>query len=442
MISEDSHWFKNARYGLFLHWGPYALFERGEQVLFREHMDQTAYAQQACKWDPQSYDPTEWAELAKRSGFKYAVLTARHHDGYCLWDSEFTDYSSARQAPGRDFVRAFLNAFREAGLKVGLYYSWLDWRLPAYFEGPEKNPEEWPKTLAYLHHQVEELLTRYGKIDIFWFDGAWPRSAAELRSPELVERMRDLQPGILINNRLGALETTDTGTENVHGNAQSPGDFGTPEHTIRAEERMWESCQVANWRLWGYARGERWRPADVLLDSLCQCAEEGGNLLLNVGPQADGQLPGPFVERTEQIGRWLNLHGEAIYEVDGGNLTEFITHGRQTLRENFLYLIFRFWHGDPILRVNDLCTPVRSVCLLTTGQELPFEQKGADLVIHGLPAKNPSDLFPVIRVECTGRPVTNQWGRERNWGGDPQRIADWARESGIPACLDGKEEER
>ncbi|MFH1008807.1 MAG: alpha-L-fucosidase [Candidatus Latescibacterota bacterium] len=437
MSSAPPHWFKSARYGLFLHWGPYALFGRGEQVLFREHMDQNTYAQVACTWDPQSYDPAGWAEIAKRSGFKYAVLTARHHDGYCLWDSAFTDYSSAKQAPGRDFVAEFLDAFREAGLKVGLYYSWLDWRLPAFFEGPERNPGEWPKTKAYLHHQVKELMTRYGKIDIFWFDGSWPRSAAQLESRALVARMRKWQPGILINNRLGAAEVTDAGTENAQGAALSSGDFATPEHTIQAEGRMWESCQVANWRLWGYARGERWRPADVLLDALCQCAEQGGNLLLNVGPQGDGQLPEPFVKQVEQIGRWLDLHGEAIYPVDGGDLTEFISHGRQTLREHFLYLIIRFWHGDPVLRVNDLCTPVRSVCLLTTGQELPFEQKGADLYIHGLPAENPSDLFGVIRVACTGRPETNQWGRERNWGGDPQRIADWARQTGTPVCLDG-----
>lgn len=439
MIPEHHRWFKDARYGMFIHWGPYALFGRGEQVLLREHMDPAQYVKQACRWDPRFYDAREWAHIAKQAGFRYAVLTTRHHDGYCLWDSRYTDYSSAQQAPKRDLVREFADAFRDEGLKVGFYYSFIDWRLPAYLEGPNKDLQGWLKVRDYLHNQIEELLTNYGKIDIIWFDGAWPRSAAELQSPALVDRIRELQPEILINNRLGAIEAVDTGTENVHGDSQSPGDFGTPEHHIRAEERLWESCQVACWRLWGYASGERWRSADVLLDTLIECAEKGGNLLMNVGPQADGRLPAAFVERMEQIGRWLKVHGEAVFGVDTGDLTEFITYGRQTIRDNVLYLIFRFWHGEPVLRLNDLVTPVRSVHLLTTGQSLAFEQRDEELYIHGLPRENPSELFAVIRVECEGPPETNQWGRERNWGGDPQRIADWARQRGTSVYADGKE---
>jgi alpha-L-fucosidase len=414
-IPDKWRWFPESRYGLFLHWGPYSVQGRGEQVLFREHLDPQSYIETACKWNPEHYEPVLWADTARRAGYRYAVLTTRHHDGYCLWNTTTTDYSSARQAPTRDFVAEFVEAFRSAGLRVGLYYSLIDWRIPAWFEGPEVNPAGWTAMRDYIHTQVEELLTRYGRIDLFWFDGVWPRTREDLEADALIARMRALQPDIIINNRLGGKDT---------------GDIGTPEHTIEAEDRLWESCQVSTWRLWGYTNGERWRPADKLLDMLCECTSKGGNLLLNVGPQADGQLPAEFITRANEIGRWLDVHGEAVYGTDGGDVTEFITRGWQTTKGNTLYLIFRFWDGRPTLRLADLVTPVEHVELLTTGQTLPFEQQGDELFIHDLPRLPPTDLFPVIKVTCAGRPEANQWGRERLWGGDPARVAIWARQRG------------
>jgi len=421
-IPADWSWFPESRYGLFIHWGPYAAYGRGEQVLFREHLDPQAYVRAACGWNPRAYDPYLWADAAKRAGFRYACLTTRHHDGYCLWATQTTDYSSASQAPQRDFVGEFITAFRAAGLRVGLYYSLIDWRIPAYFDGPEKDPEGWRLMRQYIHAQVEELLTAYGSIDYFWFDGLWPRTAEDLHAAALVSRMRALQPQLLINNRLGAAAS---------------GDVGTPEHTITAEERLWESCQVSTWRLWGYAAGERWRSADRLLDMLCECAHKGGNLLLNVGPQADGQLPPAFLERALDIGRWLQVHGEAIYGNDGGDVTEFVTRGWQTTRGNALYLIIRFWDGQPSMRVADLLTRVKRVELLTTGQELPFEQDEAGLWIHGLPALPPTELFPVIKIMCESKPEAGQWGRERLWGGNPERVAEWARRRGNSVRVEG-----
>lgn len=420
-IPDKWRWFPESRYGVFIHWGPYAAYGRGEQVLFREHLDPREYEQHACAWNPTHYDPALWAETIKQAGFRYGVLTTRHHDGFCLWNTATTNYSSAAQAPGRDFVGEFVDAFRAAGLRVGLYYSLLDWRIPAWFEGPEKNPSGWAAVRDYVHAQVDELLSAYGKIDVIWFDGVWPRSREDLDGDRLVARMRALQPDILINNRLGGKDT---------------GDIGTPEHHITAEDRLWESCQVTTWRLWGYTTGERWREADRLLDMLCECTHKGGNLLLNVGPQADGQLPPEFITRALDIGRWLKVHGEAVYGTDGGDLTEFITHGWQTTKGNALYLIFRFWDGCPTLRLADLVTPVERVELLTTGQVLPFEQRGEELFIHGLPRIAPTALFPVIKVTCSSKPEANQWGRERLWGGDPQRVADWARQRGeTPAAF-------
>lgn len=446
-VPDKWKWFTQSRYGMFIHWGPYAQYGRGEQVLFREHLNQGEYAEQACAWNPEHFDPELWAYTAKKAGFKYACFTTRHHDGYCMWDSAYTDYSSAKQAPQRDFVREYVDAFRKEGLRVGLYYSWIDWRLPAYFDGPEKDPEGWAKVRTYLHNQVKELLTHYGQIDHFFFDGVWPRNADDLESVELVEIMRELQPNILINNRLGYSSAHDGYRADGGigaGDSDTLGDFGTPEHLIQAEQkRLWESCQVTTWRLWSHVFGERWRPSDYLLDLLCESAEKGGetggNLLLNVGPTADGQLPPEFVQRALEIGRWLDVHGEAIYGSDGGSVTEFITRGRQTTRGNNLYLIIRFWDGRPQLRLADLITKVKSVTLLTTGQRLEFEQNGDVLLISGLPSEPPTGLFPVIRVECESKPEANQWGKERLWEGDPERVAAWARQRGTSVFADGLE---
>ncbi|MBD2847600.1 alpha-L-fucosidase [Paenibacillus sp. IB182496] len=447
-VPDKWKWFTEARYGMFIHWGPYARYARGEQVLFREHLNQADYAAQACAWNPEHFDPELWAATAKKAGFKYACFTTRHHDGFCMWDSAYTDYSSAKQAAGRDFVREYVEAFRKAGLRVGLYYSWIDWRLPAYYEGPEKDPEGWARTKAYLHNQVKELLTNYGQIDHFFFDGVWPRNADDLGSIELVEEMRRLQPNILINNRLGYSEQVDGYRADGGigaGDSDTLGDFGTPEHTIEADrKRLWESCQTTTWRLWSHVSGERWRSADHLLDILVECTEKGGahggNLLLNVGPMADGQLPPEFVERALEIGRWLEVHGEAIYGTDGGALTEFITRGRQTTKGDHLYLIIRFWDGRPQLRLTDLASEVKEVTLLTTGQRLDFTQQGEELLIDGLPQEAPTRLFPVIRITCEGAPTTNQWGSERLWEGDPQRVADWARKQrGSSVYADGEE---
>ena len=429
-IPEYWRWFQEDKFGLFIHWGPYSVYGRGEQVLFREHLDHKQYEKEACEWNPGHFDAKVWAKIAKEAGFKYACLTTRHHDGYCMWDTKYTDYSSICQAPKRDFVKEFIEAFREEGLKIGLYYSWIDWRIPSYFDGPEKDPEGWEITRTYLHNQVEELLTNYGKIDYFFFDGVWPRNAEDLRSLELVKKMRQLQPHILINNRLGV--SKDQELNNVDGGlgaggAKEYGDFGTPEHHITPEARLWESCQVSTWRLWGYTIGERWRTADYLLDMLCECVEKGGNMILNVGPEPDGQFPAEFVERVKTIGNWLLVHGEAIYGAEKGDITEFITRGRQTVRGNNLYLILRFWDGRSEMRIADLVTKVSKVILITTGQELEFVQSKEELTIKGLPKERPTAMFPVIRLECEGKPEANQWGMERLWGGDPSRVSEWAR---------------
>jgi alpha-L-fucosidase len=421
-------WFHAARYGLFIHWGPYAEHARGEQVLFREHLDQRAYAGQSRRWNPGAYDARAWAKLAVEGGFRYAVLTTRHHDGYCLWDSRVTDYTSARSAPRRDFVREFVDAFREAGLRVGLYYSLADWTQKAYWSDAADDPAAWAPFRDGVHAQVRELLTGYGPVDMLWFDGAWPHSAEDWNSRELLAEIRRLQPACLVNNRLGKSDAPGNADGGAGaGDSRTLGDFGTPEHHITADpNRAWESCQTSTWRLWGYAAGERWRPADLLLDFLCESASKGGNLLLNVGPRGDGAMPPEFEARARAIGAWLKVHGEAIYGSERGDVTEFVTRGWQTRRGNTIYLIYRFWPGRSVERIAELATRVRSATLLTTGEPLRVEHRDEAVYLHGLPEQSPTPLFPVIRLECESEPAAKPWARDRLWSGDPRRMRDWA----------------
>lgn len=433
----DTTWFRSARFGMFLHFGPYAALGHGEQSLFRDRMDQRAYAAAACAWNPVHADPAAWAATAADMGARYAVLTTRHHDGYCLWDTATTDYSSARQAPRRDLVAEYVQGCRAAGVKVGLYHSLADWRLPAYWDAAA-DPAAWARVRAMIHRQVEELCTRYGAIDMLWFDGAWPRSAAEWDSAGILAMIRRLQPGCLVNNRLDCGIGTG-GADGGQGAGASAllGDFGTPEHHITAESRPWESCQTACWRLWGHVHGARWKPTDQLLDLLCECASRGGNLLLNVGPDGDGRLPAPFLERARELGAWLRRNGTAIYGPGAGDLTEMVTYGWQTVRGDELHLILRFWDGSGRIRFCGLESRVLAARLLADGRPLRVVQDGDVVTIDGLPRESPDTLFPVVTLRCDGPPRATAQARERLWNGDPRKLAPWAAARGQGPMVDG-----
>lgn len=424
-VPEKFRWFRDAKYGVFIHWGAYSLFERGEQVLFREHMDQREYEEKARAWNPAKFDADEWADVFVRSGFKYACLTTRHHDGYCLWDTKTTDYNSVCQAPRRDFVAEYTQAIRKRGLKVGLYYSWCDWRKPEYYEGPEGNPQGWECVKTYIRRQINELMTQYGKIDYLFFDGTWPRYADEIGTVEIVEEIRKLQPGIIINNRLGYRGNQEE--IDKFGGLSDEGDFGTPEQNVFPQDKLWESCQTATWRWWGYTKNERYKSSAEILKLLCECVSKGGNMILNVGPKPDGTLPDEFVSRSLRIGKWLDTYGEAVYGAEDGDLTEFATCGYQTIKGSTMYLIFNIWNGCSTLRLPDMASEAVSAQFMGSGKELPIEQKGNVLWIRELPKEPQEELFPVIKLEFKEKPRTTVWGAQRQWQGDPQRFADWAR---------------
>lgn len=416
-------------------------------MLFRELRDQKEYIRQACRWNPRKFDAQAIVALAAQAGMKYAVLTTRHHDGYCLWDSKRTDYTSMAQAPKRDMVREYVDACRRHGLAVGLYYSLTDWRIPACWQAEADDPSAWATFREYVHGQVRELLTDYGRIDEFWFDGVWPHSAAAWKSRELLAMMRQLQPEILINNRLDCATAVDDqtpmpdqGSNAKHGpeaagESQELGDFGTPEHHITAERhRLWESCNTSTWRLWGYTKGELWRSPEQMLDMLINSASQGGNLLLNLGPDGQGRIPAPFVKAMNLIGQWMKTHGQVIYGscasggVPGGvptGVCEFVTHGWQIPRGNDLYLIHRFWHGDGVVRMMGLKTKVLSATLLGSDASLKVDQDEISLTISGLPKKKPGVLFPVTRLVCETPPQPQPWAEQGLWNGDPRRMRFW-----------------
>lgn len=424
-VPEKFQWFRDAKYGVFIHWGPYARLERGEQVLFREHRSQAEYEKLARQWNPEKFDADAWADVFVKAGFRYACLTARHHDGYCLWDTKTTDYNSMAQAAGRDLVREYTEAMRRKGLRVGLYYSWCDWRQPAYYEGPGKNPEGFLKVKEMIREQIEELMTKYGKIDYLFFDGTWPRYGDEIGTAEIVEHIRTLQPGILINNRLGF--RGDQEEIDKYGGLRDEGDFGTPEQNVFPQDRLWESCQTSTWRWWGYTKNERYKSSGEILRLLCESVSKGGNMILNVGPRPDGMLPEEFTERALAVGRWLRTYGEALYGTDGGDLTEFATCGYQTMKGNDLYLIFSIWNGDPVFRLADMKTKAVEAKLLGSGKQLQIKQRGTELYLYDLPEMPDEALFPVIKIHFEERPETTFWGEQRQWQGDPLRIARWAR---------------
>ena len=384
-------WFRKARFGLFFHFGLYAIPARGEWIRSDEHMSAEDYQPYFDTFNPRQFDARAWARAAKSAGARYAVLTAKHHDGFCLFDASNTDYKSTRTPFGRDIVREFLNAFREEGLKVGLYYSLIDWKHPDY---PHKNDRYhplrddtsvsdegrvWERYVTYFHEQVRQLCTEYGHLDLMWFDFSYDNMRGETwHAAELADMVRTLQPGIILNNRL---EVSGEGFGSLYECAPTPwhGDFITPEKMIppaglrdmRGDELAWESCVTMN-NNWGYVRTDRhYKSADLLIKKLVECVSLGGNMILNVGPCATGEFPPEAGAILEEIGRWMHSNGESIFGCGSSGLSK-PDFGRFTRSGNVLYLhVFENALGPlPVPQVEK--DSIHSATLLADGSEVPI----------------------------------------------------------------------
>ncbi len=405
-------WYRGARFGMFIHWGIYSLLGRGEQVLWREHLAPSRYRRLADRFAPKRFDANEWAAIAKDAGMRYAVMTSKHHDGFCMFDTATTNYSSVKTAARRDFIGEYVEAFRRAGLRVGIYCSMADWGYPAYFSGPKRDPEGFKTFIRMFHEQVRELCTQYGKIDILWFDGDWPHSTEEWQSLKLERMIRSLQPGILINNRL-------------FKRAPGTGDFDTPEQSIERSGRPWEACLTSTHRWWGWHPGDDlWKsPREIVLD-LCQIAEGAGNFLLNVGPQPDGRIPAPFVRRLREVGRWTRANREALYDTEPG-VCETTSIGYMTTKGQSAYLLVAYWPGKE-LHLCGLRTPVRSARILGQERKLAVVREGEHLYVRGLPAKAPDRCCTVIELRLDGKAQPYEWAKLRSWEQDMHVLARWA----------------
>lgn len=330
---ERTKWYQEARFGMFIHWGLYAIPARGEWLRSNEKMRKETYDSYMDEFEVENYDPKQWAALAKKAGMKYAVLTAKHHDGFCLYDSQYTDFKSTNAPCKRDLVQEFLEAFRAEGIKVGLYFSLIDWRHEDYphygdkfhpmreekeFEGKTHN---FPQYLEMMHGQIKELLTNYGHLDLMWFDFSYDSMNCETwEATKLMEMVRSIQPHIIIDNRLeGSAE--DAGSIRTENPTIYSGDFASPEQMIppygisdcTGTPIPWEACITLN-NHWGYhAQDKHYKTPEMVVRMLVECVSKNGNLILNVGPDATGRIPRESVEILKEVGRWMDENAKSIY---------------------------------------------------------------------------------------------------------------------------------
>jgi alpha-L-fucosidase len=413
--AERLRWFREAKFGMFVHWGCYAVLGHGEQAMVRDMIPADEYEKLADDFHPAE----DWAEqlvaAAVDAGARYMVLTTRHHDGYCLWDTKTHDFNAAKTGPGRDLVAEYVEAVRAAGLKVGFYHSVHTWRRHGFWD-PKKYAGELPQIVDEFHTQVEELMTNYGKIDILWYDvpavpgsrvpGAFgwageriEQSAAEFyRSEEINSRARELQPHIIINNRSGV-----------------PEDFGTPEQHVTPEddpERAWESCMTLNFAPgWGYIAHPvaNKTPGEVVWH-MVDAVRLGGNLLLNVGPDPRGYLSERDGSMLRDLGRWLDRNGEAIFGTKPGAIYKTprqgpcFHYGMFTTRDSTAYLTVFYYPGNDIV-LSQVGPDVKSATLLTTGRTLGVEPlSNARWRITGLPENPPDPIATVVKIEFSAPP--------------------------------------
>ena len=384
--SRRMKWWHEAKFGMFIHWGLYSVLGRHEWVMDNEGIPVAEYEELARKFRPKPDAAKTWAALAVEAGMKYIVLTTKHHEGFCLFDTKLTDYCAPKQACGRDLVAEFVDAARRQGLRVGFYHSLMDWHHP---DGARCAVDEAARKrfVKYLHGQVRELCTNYGKLDIMWYDVAWPLEAEGWESRKMNRMVRRLQPDIIINNR-----------------SKLPEDFGTPEQHIRpeAEGRAWEACMTMN-DSWGYHRGDdAWKTPKQVVRNLVTCARDGGNYLLNIGPKADGSIPAPSVRTLKDVGQWMARNGRTITGAEKCEVTRSM-FANFTRKGKTLYVHVHHWPGQT-WSIGGLRTRVKSARLLKTGRKVRFEQDRFRIRFSGLPAKAPDDPVTVLALECASVP--------------------------------------
>jgi len=408
-------WWTDARFGMFIHWGLYSLGARHEWLKHNEHMTNEEYQRYFEEFNPDHFEPKKWAAAAKAAGMKYAVLTTKHHDGFCLFDSKYTSYKAINTPAKRDLVKEYVDAFRAQGMKIGFYYSLLDWHHPDYtmdnvhplvqtdtsaanYERLNKG-RNMAKYREYMKNQITELLTKYGKIDILWLDWTWGKGdkrgkhAEDWGAVELIKLVKKLQPGIIVNNRLGLEDYADGG------------DFVTPEQVSSKElekfkGQTWETCQTFSGS-WGYYRDETsWKTHRQLLDLLITSVANGGNLILNVGPTAHGEFDYRANSALDSLSYWMHANDKAIYNCTFAPESFVQPEGtRLTYNPSTRRLYIHLYNFEPgsTLTLPGYAGKLQYAQLLNDESEILYSAAGNDIVLK-MPKVRPPYEIPVIEL--------------------------------------------
>ena len=389
-------WWRDATFGMFIHWGVYAvpagvyqgqqIAGIGEWIMDRAEIPIAEYEKYAKIFNPVQYDADAWVRTAKAAGMKYIVITSKHHDGFCLWDSDITDYDAVDYAPvNKDLLAELKSACDKHGIRLCFYHSIMDWHhpdaqgphFPDYNTRDKVNPNFDRYYTDYLKPQVKELIEKYDP-HVLWFDGEWIPEFTHEQGLDLYQYVRALKPEIIINNRV------DKGRQGMQGmnleDQEYAGDFGTPEQEILegASSFDWESCMTMN-DTWGYKSWDHnWKSAETLIHNLIDITAKGGNYLLNVGPTAEGLIPQPSIDRLLEMGNWLEVNGEAIYSTE--RLNQFkegeSTYFTQSKDGNTIYVIFTAWPKEKFSFTQVKPKQGSQIYMLGVGQPLEWTTEG------------------------------------------------------------------
>jgi alpha-L-fucosidase len=419
---ERMEWWREARFGMFIHWGLYAVpagewkGEKvpgiGEWIMERAKIPVSEYEQLARQFNPVKFDAEQWVQIAKNAGMKYIVITSKHHDGFCLWDSKYTDYDVMDATPfKRDILGELAEECKKQGIRLCFYHSIMDWHhpdaqapfYPNYNDTKNSNPNFDRYVEYYLKGQLKELVQNYGPLGIMWFDGEWVRDWTREMGWDMFEYCLSLQPDTIVNNRVG------NGRQGMRGLSKSDefaGDYGTPEQEIPATGLPgidWETCMTMN-DTWGYkSYDDNWKSLEDLLHKLVDIASKGGNFLLNVGPTAEGLIPAPSVGRLAAIGEWMKVNSESIYGTSASPLGE-VPWGRCTAKPGKLYLHVFDWPTNGKLEIPGLKNKVKKAYLLADKKSANLHvmcvmRDGSEKVVITVPSKAPDPINTVIVLE-------------------------------------------
>ncbi|MCD6347662.1 MAG: alpha-L-fucosidase [Bacteroidales bacterium] len=416
-------WWRDARFGMFIHWGLYAVpaGQWGESTNHAEWIRTSAqipletYDKFVDQFNPVKFNADQWASLAKEAGMKYIVITSKHHDGFCLWDSKYTDFDIMSTPFKRDIMKEMADACKKQDIKMCWYHSIMDWHNPNYLprRGWEKDRStegaDFDKYVDHMKKQLKELLTKYGDIGVLWFDGEWEKTWTSDYGTDLYNYVRGLQPNIIVNNRVGVGRSGMAGTTK---NGEFGGDFGTPEQQIPATGLPgvdWETCMTMNDH-WGYNRVDKdFKSTKDLLQKLADIASKGGNFLLNVGPTAEGLFPQESIDRLKSIGSWMKTNGESIYGTKASPFKS-LPWGRCTqkaMKESTrLYLHVFNWPESKQLRISGLGSETIRAFLLADPQQDELNiTRERDAVIIDVPADCPDPINTVVILDIVGEPI-------------------------------------